>query len=113
MHAQCRFLEERKKSIYRAEVGKASGLKANPNTNTSSTPQSVHQGIFLLKSTSSADSLGVFLQPPCAITCIKICAHIKTSQALAAIPLSGHTKVLNTLGGMGSAALAAAVALPR
>ena len=46
---------------------------------------------FLTLSAFSADSRTVFAQPPCAVTCINICAH--------------------TLAGIGSAALAAAVAL--
>ena len=37
---------------------------------------------------------------------------LKKSQTLAAIPLFGHTKILHTLRGMGSAALAAAVPYP-
>ena len=47
--------------------------------------------VFFLTSAFSADSRTVFAQPPCSVTCINICAH--------------------TLAGMGSAALAAAVAL--
>ena len=54
----------------------------------------------------------VFVQPPCAVTCINICAHIKKSQTLGAIPLFGPTKILQTLAGIGSAVLVAAVALP-
>ena len=69
----------------------------------------MRQGIFLPKSTFSADSLTVSVQPPCAVVCINICAHVKKSQTLTAIPLLGHRKILHTLIGMGSAALAAAV----
>ena len=53
-------------------------------------------GIFLPESTSSADSLTVSVQFPCAI------AHINNC-------VVGHTKILHTLIGMGSATLAAAV----
>ena len=45
------------------------------------------------------------VQPPCAIACIDICVHANKSQTLTAIPLFGHTKILHTLTGMGSAAL--------
>ena len=38
-----------------------------------------------------------------------IYAHVKKSEALAAVALFGHTEILHTLIGMGSAALAAAV----
>ena len=44
-----------------------------------------------------------------AVTCINVCLHIKKIQTLAATPLPGHKKILHTLIGMGSAALAAAV----
>ena len=37
----------------------------------------VQQGIFLLESTFSADSLTVSVYPPCAIACIYICAYVK------------------------------------
>ena len=36
----------------------------------------MRQGIFLPESTSGADSLTVSAEPPCAITCINICAHV-------------------------------------
>ena len=35
---------------------------------------------FLPETTSSADSLTVSVQPPCAMTCINICAHVKNPQ---------------------------------
>ena len=69
----------------------------------------------LPESAFSADSLTVSVQPPCAIACINICAHVKKKEkkkALAAIPLFGHPKMLHTLTGIGSAALAAAVPYP-
>ena len=37
----------------------------------------VWQGTFLPEPASSADSLMVSAQPPCAIACINICAHVK------------------------------------
>ena len=37
----------------------------------------VWQGTFLPESASSADSLMGSAQPPCAIACINICAHVK------------------------------------
>ena len=57
---------------------------------------------FLPESTSSADSLTVSVQPPCAIECINICVHVKNPKHLAAITLFGHTKILHTLTEMGS-----------
>ena len=67
--------------------------------------------LLLLLSTFSAAMLWCPLQPPCAITCINICAHLK-NPTLAAIPVFGHMKTLHTLTGMGSAALVAAVPCP-
>ena len=45
-------------------------------------------------------SLKMFVQPPCAIACLNICAHVENdkSQTLAAIPLFGHTKIRRTVG---------------
>ena len=60
----------------------------------------------------SVRTLTVSVQPLCIITCIYLCVR-KKFQALAAIPFSGHTNMLHTLLGMGTAALAAAVGLPR
>ena len=65
----------------------------------------MRQGIFLPRSTFSADSLTVSVQPPCASES----ARVKKKRTLAAIPLFGHTKILHTLIGMSSTALAAAV----
>ena len=43
----------------------------------------VRQGLFLLaQSNSSADSLTVSVQPPCAIACNNICAHVKNLKQL-------------------------------
>ena len=54
------------------------------------------------------------VQLPCIIVCINICAGTRgKSQTLAAIRVSEHKKILHTLVVMGSAALAAAVALNR
>ena len=74
----------------------------------------MRQDIFLpVSTTSGADSPTVFVQPG-------VQSHASTSvrtlkiPMLAAVPLFGHTKILHTLLGMGSAALAAAVPyLPR
>ena len=67
------------------------------------------QGIFLPESTSSADSLMVSVLPPCATACItpEVTLNIPNSSSLT--PLLGHKKILHTLIGMGSTALAAAV----
>ena len=54
----------------------------------------------------------VSIQPPFAIACITSVLTLKKSQTLAAIPLFGHMKILHTLIGMGSAALAAVVPYP-
>ena len=66
----------------------------------------MRQGIFLPQSASSADSLTVSVQPPCAIACT-------TSVRTLEIPPNGkHTIVrtqentADTLTGMGGAALA-------
>ena len=59
-----------------------------------------------------ADSLNmVSIQPTCATVCINICTHIKNPKPWQPyqLPLFGHRKILHTLIGMGSAALAAAV----
>ena len=72
----------------------------------------MRQGIFLPESSSSAHSLTVSEQPRCANTGINICAHVKKSPTLTAAPLFGHTEILHTLVGMGSAVLAAAVLYP-
>ena len=50
----------------------------------------------------------MFVQPLCEITCVNIWCMLKP-QTLAATPLFGHTQILQTLIGMGSTALAAAV----
>ena len=55
------------------------------------------QAIFLQESTFSADSLTVFIQPQCTIACINV----------------KNQKMMYKLAGIGSAALVAAVALPK
>ena len=62
----------------------------------------MRQLIFFTESSSGADSQIALLS---SVRPLKI-------QALAAIPLLGHTKILQTLIGMGSAALVAAVPNP-
>ena len=50
---------------------------------------SAHYGsrvLFLPESAFSADSLTVFVQPLCAITCINICVHVTN-------PIGSHTIV--------------------
>ena len=71
----------------------------------------VRLGIFLPVSTFSADTLSVSVQPPCAVACISICAHVKIPN-MAAKPLFGHTEIVHTPLGVGSAAPAAASAVP-
>ena len=68
----------------------------------------MRQVIFLPESTCSPDALTLSVQPP-VCNCMHIYAHVKKSEALAAVALFGHTEILHTLIGMGSAALAAAV----
>ena len=69
----------------------------------------VRRGIVLPVSTFGADSLTVSVQPPCAIVCSSICAHVKIPNT-AAKPLFGHyTEIVHTPLGVGSAAPAAAV----
>ena len=52
----------------------------------------------------------VFVQPLCAFACISICACINNPQLWQHF---GHAEILHTLVGMGSDALAAAVASPK
>ena len=48
------------------------------HTDAGLSPGAAREYFFLLPtSTVSADSLTVFVQPPCAIACISICAHAK------------------------------------
>ena len=56
-------------------------------------------------------SLMVSIQPPCAVSSISV-RTLKTPSTVSYIPLFGHTKILHTLVGMGSAALAATVPYP-
>ena len=62
---------------------------------------------FSYFSTFSANTLMEFVQPLCAFACINICACIKNPQLWQHF---GHAEILHTLVGMGSDALAAAVA---
>ena len=55
--------------------GRESDCKAMSNTDAGSSPR-CGKG-FYSQSTSSADSLTVPVQPPCAVACINICADIK------------------------------------
>ena len=82
--------------------------KNRRNTDAGSSPR-CDERIFLPESTSGAESFTMSVQTPCAVACINICTHVKDSKTLAAIPLFGRTKMLHTLVGMGSAALAAAL----
>ena len=64
------------------------------------------------ESTSSADSLTVSVQTLCANAMHQhLCAHSK-SQTAVPLLLFGHTKILHSLVGMGSAAFVAAVPYP-
>ena len=65
----------------------------------------VWQGIFLPQSASSAHSLMVSVWPPCAITCINICAHVNVPPNWQPYHCLDTGKLLHTLIGMGSAAL--------
>ena len=68
----------------------------------------VWQGIFCPELVFSADFPTVSVHLPGAVTGITFVCTSK-SQTLAAVPQFGHTKILHTLIGMGSAALVAAV----
>ena len=76
--------------------------------------------IFFSQSQCSVQTLLLFSYSPCVTVlkyaCINFCAALYKPQTLGyiqmAIPLFGHTKILQTLIGMGSAALAAAVPYP-
>ena len=72
----------------------------------------MQQGIFLLESTSSADSLTVSVRSLRAIIYIKFVCTLKIPDTGSHIPLFGHTKILYTLIEMDSSAHAAAVPYP-
>ena len=55
--------------------------------------------------------LGCPYSPLCAVACIS-CAHVRNSKHWQPYSFLGHTKILHTLIGMGSAALAADVPYP-
>ena len=65
----------------------------------------VRQGIFLLESTFSPDSLAVFTQPPCAIACIIICVNVKNLKHWQ-LHYCLDTRKFDILIGMGSTVLA-------
>ena len=60
-----------------SSVGRVSDWKASCNIQWRGFESTVRQEMFLPQSTSSADSLTVPVQPPCAIARITICAHFK------------------------------------
>ena len=73
----------------------------------------VRQGICLpVESTSSADSLTVSAQPPCAIVCINICAHVKNPKRWQPTNVWMHKNTTRTDSKTGSAATAAPVPYP-
>ena len=55
----------------------------------------------------------MFVRTPSAFASINKCVHVKNPPTLAARALFGHAETLHTLEGLGAAALAAALALPR
>ena len=79
-------------------------------SNVSSTPPR-GKGFFS-QSTFIADSLSVFMQPPCTITCINICVHIKNPKHRwhITLPYKSHAVPAGNSGTNGSIALVAAVA---
>ena len=85
-------------------------LKAKRNTDTGSNPR-CGKGFSPKVSFQCRLSYSVRTAPVCNRMHQHLCARSK-SQTLAAIPLFGHTKVLHTPVGTGSAALAAAVPYP-
>ena len=68
--------------------------------------------IFLSQSATSADSLTVFAQPMCAVTCLNISVHVKHPKHLQPCCMLGDIKILHIPIWRGSAALAAAVPYP-
>ena len=57
--------------------------------------------------------LSYSVQSPCVVTCINICAHVKSPQHWQPYQCPNTNKILHTLVEMGSIALAAAVAIAR
>ena len=70
----------------------------------------MRHGLFVPESASSADSLTVSVQPPCAIARINMCVNVKNPKHWQPYQYSDtDTKILHSLVGMGSAAFAAPV----
>ena len=72
-HSQIRYWNTWRKWGGNSSVGRVSNTKTRRNTNVSLSPR--YSKGFFSKSTSSADSLTVSVQPHCAIAYIKICEH--------------------------------------
>ena len=69
----------------------------------------VRNGIFPQESAFNADSLTVFVQPPCAITCIYSCANVKDRKQWQPYYCLDMLNIMHTLVGMGNPAFAAAL----
>ena len=95
-----------------SSVGRVSEWKARHNTDAGLSPP-CGMGFFP-KVNFQCRLLQCLYSPPCSVACINICVHIKNpqQQRWQTYHLFGHTKILHTLIGMGSSALAAAVSYP-
>ena len=71
------------------------------------------EGIFLPGSPFSAKSLMVFMQSPCAITCVNICMHIKNPKHWHPHHVLHAWKYCHAWVGMGSTVLVTAVRQPK
>ena len=89
-----------------SSVGRPSDWKAKRNTDAGSIPR-YGKGFFSQSQLPVQTVLRCPYSPVCNRMHQHLCARYK-SQTLAAVPLSGHTKILHTLIEVGSAALAAA-----
>ena len=67
---------------------------------------SVERGLFCQSQLPVKIPLQCPHSPPCAIVCINMCAHVKIPNIVSHILFFGHTKILYTQTGDGSAALA-------
>ena len=112
-NTQCHVFGEDEMSVTKtvtSSAGRASNWKARCNTDGGSSPK-CSKGFFSQSQLPVQTLLQCLYSP-------RVQMHVPTSvctlkiQTLAATPLCGHTKILRTQIGMGSAALAAAVSYP-
>ena len=102
-----------------SSVGRASDWKARRNTDAGSSPR-CGKGFFSQSQLPVKTLLRCPYSPPCAVACTNICAHVKNLKHWQSYHCldtrmwegTSRSKILHTLVGMGSAALATAVPYP-